>query len=88
MSSVSKENYILAFSLRLCAVRYELTVSMPKVIIREDENGRSEPYEDEHDLDAYSGTIIQELNQRGGELRDMRNDGQTIRIEFHMPARA
>ena len=25
---------------------YELTVSMPKVIVREDENGRAEPYED------------------------------------------
>lgn len=68
---------------------YELMVSMPKVIVREDESGRSEPYEDVSiDCEeAYSGTVIQELNQRGGELRDMRNDGQTIRIDFYMPAR-
>ncbi|MGB0648593.1 MAG: GTP-binding protein, partial [Bradymonadia bacterium] len=69
---------------------YELTVSMPKVIVREEDDGtKSEPYEDVSiDCeDAYTGTVIQELNQRGGELREMRNDGDTTRLEFYIPAR-
>lgn len=69
---------------------YEMTVSMPKVIVREEADGsKSEPYEDVSvDCeDAYSGTVIQELNLRGGELREMRNDGEITRLEFYIPAR-
>ena len=56
---------------------YELIVSMPKVILREGENGTEEPYEDVtiDRAEPYSGAVIQDLTQRGGELRDMRNDG-------------
>ena len=56
---------------------YEILVSMPKVIVRDTPEGKLEPYEDVSvDCeDAYSGTVIQELNLRGGELRDMRSDG-------------
>ena len=68
---------------------YEILVSMPKVIVRDTPEGKLEPYEDVSvDCeDAYSGTVIQELNLRGGELRDMRSDGDHARLEFLIPAR-
>ena len=67
---------------------YEILVSMPKVIVRDTPEGKLEPYEDVSvDCeDAYSGTVIQELNLRGGELRDMRSDGDHARLEFLIPA--
>ena len=65
---------------------YEVMVSMPRVIMRED----TEPYE-EVTVDCaepYSGTVIQELNLRGGELVELRQsgDGQS-RLEFKVPSR-
>jgi GTP-binding protein len=70
---------------------YELMVSMPRVILRDGPNGREEPYEEVTiDCgDAFSGTVIQDLNQRGGEMLDLRaaNDG-TVRIEYKLPSRA
>jgi GTP-binding protein len=69
---------------------YEVMVSMPRVIVREGENGPEEPYE-EVTIDCaegYSGTVIQELNERGGEMTDLRTgeDG-TVRLEYRMPSR-
>jgi GTP-binding protein len=69
---------------------YELMVSMPRVVIKEGPNGREEPYEDvtvscEGD---FSGSVIQELNQRGGEMKDLRTDTDgMVRIEFTVPSR-
>jgi GTP-binding protein len=69
---------------------YELMVSMPRVIIKETDRGREEPYE-EVTIDCaepYSGTIIQELNLRGGEMLDLRQSGEgMVRIEYRMPSR-
>ena len=69
---------------------YEVMVSMPRVIMREGPNGMEEPYE-EVTIDCaeqYSGTVIQELNERGGEMVDLRTgeDG-TVRLEYRMPSR-
>ncbi len=70
---------------------YELMVSMPRVILKEGENGEKlEPYE-ELTVDcgeSYSGTIIQELNNRGGEMTDLRTsaDGM-VRLEYKVPSR-
>ena len=65
---------------------YELMVSMPRVILR----GEEEPYEDVtvDCAEAFSGTVIQELNLRGGELQELRQsgDGQS-RLEFRVPSR-
>lgn len=69
---------------------YEVMVSMPRVIIKDTPEGRQEPYEDVTiDCgDAYSGTIIQELNGRGGEMTDLRESGEgMVRIEYRMPSR-
>lgn len=68
---------------------YEVMVSMPEVIIHEGENGLEEPYEEVTiDCgDAFSGAVIQDLNQRGGEMTDLRQAGDTVRIEYRIPAR-
>ena len=69
---------------------YEVMVSMPRVIIRETPEGNEEPYE-EVTIDCsetYSGTVIQELNERGGEMTDLRSgDDGTVRLEYRMPSR-
>lgn len=69
---------------------YEVMVSMPRVVIKEGPNGREEPYESVTVSceGEFSGTVIQELNQRGGELRDLRTDSDGMaRIEFIVPSR-
>ena len=70
---------------------YELQVSQPLVIMKEDAQGKKlEPYEDvvvEADAE-YSGTVIQKLQSRKGMLTKMltNNDGSQ-RIEFSIPSR-
>ncbi|MFZ4735395.1 MAG: translational GTPase TypA [Bradymonadia bacterium] len=69
---------------------YEVMVSMPRVIVREGEKGAEEPYEDVtiDCQESYSGTVIQELNERGGEMSDLRNgDDGTTRLEYRIPSR-
>jgi GTP-binding protein len=69
---------------------YEVMVSMPRVIVREGKNGPEEPYEDVtiDCQESYSGTVIQELNERGGEMSDLRNgDDGTTRLEYRIPSR-
>lgn len=70
---------------------YEFAVSKAEVIYREDENGKKlEPMEIAYiDVpEEFSGTIINMLNERKGELQAMNpaHDG-TIRLEFKIPAR-
>ena len=68
---------------------YEVMVSMPRVIFREGPNGREEPFEDVS-VDCgepYSGAVIQDLTQRGGELLEIRHSDDTVRLEFRVPAR-
>jgi GTP-binding protein len=68
---------------------FELMVSMPRVIFRDGPNGLEEPYENVtiDCAEPYSGSVIQDLNLRGGELQDMRVDGDIVRIEFLIPSR-
>lgn len=68
---------------------YEVMVSMPEVIVHETERGLEEPYE-EVTIDCgetFSGAVIQDLNLRGGEMTDLRQTGDTVRIEYRIPAR-
>ncbi|MEZ4472501.1 MAG: translational GTPase TypA [bacterium] len=69
---------------------YELMVSMPRVILHEGENGLEEPYEDVtiECGEALSGAVIQDLNERGGEMQEMRQstDG-TTRLGYLIPSR-
>jgi GTP-binding protein len=70
---------------------YELQVSQPEVIFREDDNGKKlEPIE-EVVVDVpeeYAGTVIRKLQERRGNmtLLDVNSDG-TQRLEFTVPAR-
>jgi GTP-binding protein len=69
---------------------YELMVSMPRVILRETENGTEEPYEDVSVTCAeeFQGTIINDLNLRGGELKDIKNDSDGMtRLSYLVPSR-
>ncbi len=70
---------------------FELGISRPRVLFREDENGKpTEPYEtvvidvdDEH-----SGTVVEKMANRKGEMTDMRpSGGGKTRITFSAPSR-
>ncbi|MGM0555788.1 MAG: translational GTPase TypA [Myxococcota bacterium] len=69
---------------------YELQISQPEVIVRQIDGEKMEPIEEvviEVDSD-YSGTVINKLQERKGELMHMaqNNDGSQ-RLEFLVPAR-
>ena len=71
---------------------FELSVARPKVVIHEDENGNKfEPIEEViADVDdEYSGTVIQKLQNRKGEMQEMRQLGESgrTRIIFFVPTR-
>ncbi|MBB4858225.1 GTP-binding protein [Novosphingobium chloroacetimidivorans] len=70
---------------------FELGISRPRVLFREDENGkRTEPYETVViDVDdEYAGTVVEKMNIRKGEMTDMRpSGGGKTRITFSAPSR-
>ncbi|MCT4785624.1 translational GTPase TypA [Exiguobacterium aestuarii] len=70
---------------------YELQVSKPQVIIREDENGtKVEPFE-RVIIDVpeeYTGSVMESIGLRKGELANMNtNDNGQTRMEFIVPSR-
>ena len=70
---------------------YEFAVSKAEVIYKEDERGKKlEPMEIAVvDVpEEFSGTVIQKLSERKGELQGMStaSDG-SVRLEFHIPSR-
>ena len=69
---------------------YEIAVSKPEVILHRDENGTLlEPMEEVVALapSEYSGTIINKLNQRKGQLVNMDEENGYCRIVYHAPTR-
>lgn len=70
---------------------YEFQVSKPEVMFKEDENGkRTEPIElATIDVDQeYSGSIIEKLGRRKGEMIDMKPSSSGYnRLVFRIPAR-
>ena len=70
---------------------YEFAVSKAEVLYKEDENGRKlEPMELAYiDVpEEFSGTVIQKLTQRKGELQGMAlSNGGYTRLEFSIPSR-
>ena len=70
---------------------FELGISRPRVLFREDENGqKTEPYETVViDVDdEYSGTVVEKIAVRKGDLIDMRpSGGGKTRITFSAPSR-
>jgi len=71
---------------------FELSISRPRVLFRDDPNGagRLEPIEEvQVDVDeAYSGVVVEKMGERKGELIDMRpSGGGKTRLVFHAPSR-
>ncbi len=69
---------------------YELAVSRPRVIFKDVDGVKHEPYElltidvEEN----HQGAVMEELGRRRGELQDMQPDGKgRVRIEYRIPAR-
>ena len=69
---------------------YEMAVGRPRVVYRDIDGQKSEPYEmltvdveEEH-----QGGVMEELGRRRGELQDMQPDGKgRVRLEYRIPAR-
>lgn len=69
---------------------FELTISRPRVLIKEEGGQRLEPIEEVTiDVDEeYSSTVVDKMNRRKAEMVDMRNSGAgKTRIVFHAPSR-
>ncbi len=70
---------------------YEFAVSKAEVLYKKDEKGKLlEPMETAYvDVpDEFTGTVIDKLSQRKGELQNMSaSNGSTTRLEFSIPAR-
>ena len=70
---------------------YELGVSRPEVILRENEHGElEEPFEQVTvDVEeSHQGAVMEKLGARGGELRDMQPDGKgRVRLDYIVPSR-
>ena len=68
---------------------FELEVSRPEVIFREEKGGKEEPVE--HAVidvpEACTGTVIDLLSRRKGELMEMRTEEGHTRMEFTVPTR-
>lgn len=69
---------------------YELAVSRPRVVFKEIDGVRHEPYEllTVDVEDAHQGGVMEELGRRKGDLLDMQPDGRgRTRLEYRIPAR-
>jgi GTP-binding protein len=69
---------------------FELGISRPRVLFRDGPNGREEPYETVViDVDdEFSGTVIDKMAMRKGEMTDMRpSGGGKTRLTFSAPSR-
>src|SRR3546814_4400596 len=67
---------------------FELGISRPRVLFRDEGNGREEPYETVViDVDdEYSGTVVEKMATRKDEMTDMRpSGGGKTRITFSAP---
>ncbi|MBI5435675.1 MAG: translational GTPase TypA [Nitrosomonadales bacterium] len=70
---------------------FELAVSKPRVVFRDIDGVKSEPYEaltvDVEEVNQ--GAVMEELGTRRGDLLDMQSDGRgRVRLEYRIPARS
>jgi GTP-binding protein len=69
---------------------FELSISRPRVVMKTENGEKLEPIEEVTvDVDdAYTGTVIEKISMRKGEMVDMRPTGAgKTRVVFHAPAR-
>lgn len=69
---------------------YEMAISKPEVILREENGQLQEPYE-RLTLDveeAHQGTIMEKIGERRGEMQNMQPDGKgRVRLDYIIPTR-
>jgi GTP-binding protein len=68
---------------------YEFTVGRPRVITHEEDGVEMEPVET-ITIDVpenYSGAVIDEINKRKGEMKDMQLEGTQVKLVYDLPAR-
>jgi GTP-binding protein len=69
---------------------YELAVSRPRVLFKEIDGVKHEPYEllTVDVEETHQGGVMEELGRRRADLQDMQPDGRgRVRIEYRIPAR-
>jgi len=68
---------------------YELQVSKPEVIFRQENGQWLEPYESLwiEVPEEYVGAVIESLGERKGEMRDMQQHEGQVRLEYLIPSR-
>jgi GTP-binding protein len=69
---------------------YELGVGRPRVVMKEIDGVKKEPYElltvDVEEV--HQGAVMEELGRRKGDMQDMVSDGRgRVRLEYRIPAR-
>ena len=70
---------------------FELTIGRPQVVMREEAGQKLEPIEEVIiDVDdAHTGTVVQKLTERKGDLVEMRPSGSgRTRLRFYVPTRS
>lgn len=68
---------------------YELSVSQPQVIIKEEDGKKLEPYEEVTiDIpDNMSGIVMEKMSKRRGQVTEMKPEAGHLRIIFEVPTR-
>lgn len=68
---------------------YELSVSKPEVLYKEIDGVKCEPFEEVliNVPNDYSGTVINDLNERKGEMVSITSDESYTKMIFHVPTR-
>lgn len=68
---------------------YEMQVSQPQVIVREENGKKTEPFEEVVvDIPSqYQGAVIEKLGVRGFQMTNMLVHGDTVRVIFEGPTR-
>ncbi len=69
---------------------FELAVSRPRVVLKEIDGVRHEPFEllTVDVEDGNQGAVMEELGRRRGDLTDMQSDAKgRVRLEYRIPAR-
>jgi len=69
---------------------YELAVSRPRVLMKEVNGAKHEPFEllTVDVEEAHQGAVMEALGARRGELQDMQPDGKgRVRLDYRIPAR-
>jgi len=68
---------------------YELQISQPHVIIKEENGKKLEPFEEAIVVipERMSGVVIEKLSKRGGRMMEMKPEHGNIKLVFEVPTR-